>query len=98
MMQLLKKDVFPHYSFYSRCTVLTDTPDQSAPHTHDFYEVFIVEEGPMYHHINGTSEILDALKDMGYLYSTLAGMTVALSDISVAPHKEEIVGGCYTKK
>ena len=29
---------------------------------------------------------------MGYLYSTLAGMTVALSDISVAPHKDEIVG------
>ena len=41
---------------------------------------------------DGTSDILDSLKDMGYLYSTLAGMTVALSDISVAPHKEEIVG------
>jgi len=41
---------------------------------------------------HGTSDILDSLKDMGYLYSTLAGMTVALSDISVAPHKEEIVG------
>ena len=37
---------------------------------------------------NGTSDILDSLKDMGYLYSTLAGMTVALSDISVAPNKE----------
>jgi DNA-directed RNA polymerase subunit beta' len=41
---------------------------------------------------NGTSDILDALKDMGYLYSTTAGMTVALSDISVAPNKEQIVG------
>ena len=40
---------------------------------------------------NGTSDILDSLKDMGYLYSTVAGMTVALSDISVAPHKDEIV-------
>ncbi|MCR5228673.1 MAG: DNA-directed RNA polymerase subunit beta' [Solobacterium sp.] len=40
---------------------------------------------------NGTSDILDSLKDMGYLYSTVAGMTVALSDISVAPHKEEMV-------
>ncbi|MBR3345629.1 MAG: DNA-directed RNA polymerase subunit beta' [Solobacterium sp.] len=38
-----------------------------------------------------TSDILDSLKDMGYLYSTLAGMTVALSDISVAPHKETLV-------
>lgn len=46
---------------------------------------------------HGTSDILDALKDMGYLYSTLAGMTVALSDISVAPHKEEIVGEGRTK-
>ena len=40
---------------------------------------------------NGTSDILDSLKDMGYLYSTLAGMTVALSDISVAPNKEALV-------
>ncbi len=38
-----------------------------------------------------TSDILDSLKDMGYLYSTVAGMTVALSDISVAPHKAELV-------
>ncbi|MCI6745795.1 DNA-directed RNA polymerase subunit beta' [Anaerolactibacter massiliensis] len=38
-----------------------------------------------------TSTILDSLKDMGYLYSTIAGMTVALSDISVAPHKQEMV-------
>ena len=44
------------------------------------------------YNINGTSDILDSLKDMGYLYSTTAGMTVALSDISVAPHKDEIVG------
>jgi DNA-directed RNA polymerase subunit beta' len=40
---------------------------------------------------HGTSDILDSLKDMGYLYSTVAGMTVALSDIKVAPHKEEMV-------
>lgn len=40
---------------------------------------------------NGTSDILDGLKDMGYLYSTLAGMTVALSDIKVAPNKDEMV-------
>ena len=40
---------------------------------------------------DGTSDILDSLKDMGYLYSTVAGMTVALSDISVAPHKDALV-------
>ena len=38
-----------------------------------------------------TSDVLDNLKDMGYLYSTVAGMTVALSDIKVAPHKNEMV-------
>ena len=38
-----------------------------------------------------TSDVLDNLKDMGYYYSTIAGMTVALSDISVAPHKQELV-------
>ncbi len=38
-----------------------------------------------------TSDVLDSLKDMGYLYSGLAGMTVALSDIRVAPHKADMV-------
>ena len=47
-------------------------------------------------HTDGTSDILDGLKDMGYLYSTLAGMTVSLSDISVAPDKERLVE--YGKK
>ena len=38
-----------------------------------------------------TSDVLDNLKDLGYQYSMIAGMTVALSDISVAPHKDEMV-------
>ena len=38
-----------------------------------------------------TSEILDQIKDMGFKYSTVAGVTVSLSDIEVAPHKEEHV-------
>ncbi|MDD6257738.1 MAG: DNA-directed RNA polymerase subunit beta' [Erysipelotrichaceae bacterium] len=38
-----------------------------------------------------TSDILDNLKDLGYQYSMVAGMTVALSDIKVAPHKDEMV-------
>ena len=38
-----------------------------------------------------TSEILDQIKDMGFQYSTVAGVTVSLSDIEVAPHKEEHV-------
>ena len=39
----------------------------------------------------GTSDILDQIKDMGFEYSTVAGMTVSLADINVAPHKHEYV-------
>ena len=38
---------------------------------------------------NGSSEILDNIKDLGFEYSTVAGMTVSLSDINVAPNKEK---------
>ena len=38
-----------------------------------------------------TSEILDRIKDLGFEYSTLAGMTVSLVDIIAAPNKEEYV-------
>ena len=41
--------------------------------------------------LDKTSEILDAIKDLGFRYSTVAGMTVALSDINVAPNKEKHV-------
>ena len=58
MSKLLKKDVFPSIPFYSRRTVLGDNTGHSAPHYHDFYEVFIVEEGPIQHHINGRVETL----------------------------------------
>ena len=58
MSKLLKKDVFPSVAFYSRRTVLNDNSGHSAPHYHDFYEVFIVEEGPILHHINGRVETL----------------------------------------
>lgn len=39
----------------------------------------------------GTSDILDKIKDMGFEYSTVAGMTVSLSDINVAPNKQKYV-------
>lgn len=38
-----------------------------------------------------TSEILDQIKDLGFKYSTIAGMTVSLSDINVAPNKAKYV-------
>ena len=39
----------------------------------------------------GSAPILDNIKDLGFEYSTVAGMTVSLSDINVAPNKEKYV-------
>ncbi|WP_289219918.1 DNA-directed RNA polymerase subunit beta' [Ileibacterium valens] len=41
--------------------------------------------------VDDTAEILDQIKSLGFKYSTVAGITVALSDIEVAPNKEEHV-------
>ena len=38
-----------------------------------------------------TSQILDKIKDNGFKYSTVAGMTVALSDIVVSPNTHDYV-------
>ncbi len=40
---------------------------------------------------DGSSDILDSIKDLGFAYSTVAGMTISLSDISVAPNKQKYV-------
>lgn len=58
MKQLLKNEVFPYLQFHSRRTCLSDGPVNSAPHYHDYYEIFLVEEGPLMHHINGECETL----------------------------------------
>ena len=39
--------------------------------------------------VDDVAEILDEIKSLGFKYSTVAGITVALSDIEVAPNKEE---------
>ncbi|MFV0380684.1 MAG: DNA-directed RNA polymerase subunit beta' [Breznakia sp.] len=38
-----------------------------------------------------TSEILDEIKNNGFRYSTVAGITVSLADIEVAPNKKKFV-------
>ena len=38
-----------------------------------------------------TAEVLDQIKSLGFRYSTIAGITVALSDIEVAPDKDKYV-------
>ena len=40
---------------------------------------------------NETSIILDKLKDQGFKYSTISGVTIALSDIHVVDNKKEII-------
>ncbi|MFA7588818.1 MAG: DNA-directed RNA polymerase subunit beta' [Acholeplasmataceae bacterium] len=42
-------------------------------------------------HISETSKMLDRLKDLGFKYSTVAGITVSFSDINVYSGKEEII-------
>ncbi|HHX81123.1 MAG TPA: DNA-directed RNA polymerase subunit beta' [Acholeplasmataceae bacterium] len=39
-----------------------------------------------------TSKTLDKLKDLGFKYSTVSGITVAISDIEVVSGKDEILG------
>nr|WP_106781848.1 DNA-directed RNA polymerase subunit beta' [Lysinibacillus timonensis] len=42
-------------------------------------------------HITETSKMLDRMKDLGFKYSTKAGITVGVSDIVVLPEKVEIL-------
>lgn len=42
-------------------------------------------------HITETSRMLDRMKNLGFKYSTRAGITVGISDIVVLPNKDEIL-------
>ncbi|MGM7724576.1 DNA-directed RNA polymerase subunit beta' [Metabacillus sp. Hm71] len=48
-------------------------------------------------HITETSKMLDRLKNLGFRYSTKAGITVGVSDIIVLKEKQEIIGEAQTK-
>lgn len=39
----------------------------------------------------GTAEVIDSVKQLGYHFACLAGMTVAISDVIVPPKKKEIL-------
>ncbi|MFD1363519.1 DNA-directed RNA polymerase subunit beta' [Lentibacillus salinarum] len=47
--------------------------------------------------ISETSKMLDRMKDLGFSYSTKAGMTVGVSDIVVLKEKEEILDDAQSK-
>ncbi|MFC0274129.1 DNA-directed RNA polymerase subunit beta' [Metabacillus herbersteinensis] len=48
-------------------------------------------------HITETSKMLDRMKNLGFKYSTKAGITVGVADILVLKEKEEIVGEAQAK-
>lgn len=48
-------------------------------------------------HITETSKMLDRMKDLGFKYSTKAGITVGVADIVVLPEKEEILANAEEK-
>jgi len=43
------------------------------------------------HGVNKSSEVLDAIKAQGYKYSTKSGITVAVCDAIIPPHKAELL-------
>ncbi len=38
-----------------------------------------------------TSEMLDKMKDLGFYYSTIAGITISMSDVATSEHKQEYI-------
>ena len=51
----------------------------------------ILEKVINIHGATKTAEVLDAVKAMGYKYSTRAAMTVSISDMTVPPQKPELI-------
>ena len=45
----------------------------------------------------GTSEVLDAIKELGFHYASKSGVTIAINDIEVSPEKDTIVGEAERK-
>jgi DNA-directed RNA polymerase subunit beta' len=49
------------------------------------------------YHTTQTSVILDKIKELGFTYSTKAGITVAVADVVVPKEKDEIIRDCEEK-
>lgn len=47
--------------------------------------------------ITATSKMLDRMKDLGFKYSTKAGITISIADITVLPQKYEILEDAQSK-
>ncbi|WP_010308016.1 DNA-directed RNA polymerase subunit beta' [Kurthia senegalensis] len=62
----------------------------SKPFTKKYLGKVIAEVFDRYH-ITETSKMLDRLKNLGFKYSTKAGISIGISDIIVLPDKQEIL-------
>ena len=45
----------------------------------------------------GTKDVLDAIKQLGFHYASKAGITIAINDIEVSPEKDTIIGEAERK-
>ncbi len=48
-------------------------------------------------HISETSKMLDKLKDLGFKYSTISGITISFADINVYSKKDELIANVQEK-
>ena len=51
----------------------------------------IIDEVFKRYHITETSKMLDNLKDLGFKYSTISGLTISASDVIVLEEKDELI-------
>lgn len=43
------------------------------------------------HGIDKTADLLDSIKDFGFHYSTLSGLTISIRDVLISPKREELI-------
>ena len=98
---------FPYINMVSTETLKKTPHDQFVPYGTDIKEHIaskkvsgeftkkalgnVIAEVFAKYRTEGSSTILDNIKDLGFEYSTVAGMTVSLADINVAPNKQKYV-------
>jgi DNA-directed RNA polymerase subunit beta' len=75
---------------------LLATQEPVKPFTKKYLGKVIAEVFDRYH-ITETSKMLDKLKNLGFKYSTKAGISIGISDIIVLPDKQEILSEAQAK-
>jgi DNA-directed RNA polymerase subunit beta' len=49
------------------------------------------------HGIDRTADLLDSIKDLGFHYATVSGLTISLKDFMISPKKNEIISDALKK-